>query len=195
MQRLIRVLALLYGILICLSATQAVTLAFAPGPHLFSPPAAFEKAWHHDGFPYGNSGKYCGIGGSHPNANNDSCSYTVRGMYVSAIYEKGVAFTFRMPAYDAADGWGNKYPSLTRYWDFLTSLIPSGAKRYACKTVSPSDQGGSARTCLYHYRFRGGLRGGGNTLIVAQYLNPDEGGDSGIVEPDDLHLGFMAVHK
>jgi hypothetical protein len=116
-------------------------------------------------------------------------------MYVSAIYEKGVATTFRMPAYDATDGWGNRHPSASYYWTFLTSLIPPGAKRYACKTVSPSDQGGSARTCLYHYRVQGSPSRVGETLIVGQYLNPDEGGDNGIVEPDDLHLGFMAVHK
>lgn len=185
-----------FSISLVLVASHAppTTLLAASHPHLVSPATALESAWSHDTSVLKNR-KYCVIGGTRVKAANDECNYHAGSIYVGAIFSAGQVWTYRLPAYDPSDGWGNRSPRSSRYWSFLVSLLPPGAKRYACKMVASSDQGGPARTCLYHYRFKGGLKGGGDTLVVAQYLSPSEGGDNGVVEPDEFHLGFGAVHS
>lgn len=183
------------SMLLVLGGNQIAAATSGPTrPRLFSSVKLIESRWRHDTSVYVNHKNYCAHGGARPDPSDDLCDYRAGAIYVAVTYGGGTAQEFRLPAFDPADQWGNKSPAAGRYWQFMTSLLPAGARKYACATVKPSDQGGPAHACLYRYHFGGASKWSGNTLIVAQYLDPSEGNDAGVVEPDISHMGFQAVH-
>jgi hypothetical protein len=155
-------------------------------PHLFGPRSSVEHSWSPD-YSLGGS-HYCqGSGGRQGSV----CEYQAGSMHIGAIYgPKNQVLTFRL--FQASNAIS------PRNWTFLVSLLPQGARLMKCGTVQKSDQGGPAKVCLYAYHFDyndGNLREHGTDLVVAQYLHPGSGGDFGVVEPDDFHLGFAAVQQ
>lgn len=168
--------------------------AASGGPHLFSSARTIEKAWSPDLTLYKDHRRHC-FGGLYPQQ-NDSCNYLAHGIFVGVQYINGRATHFGLPTYNPDDHRGNKQPSSGRYWAFLTSLIPPGAKQYACRIISPSANGGPVRVCLYHYPLRfpkGTAPRKGNTFLIAQYLNPNNLADNADMEIDTLNLGFDIV--
>jgi hypothetical protein len=54
-------------------------------------------------------------------------------------------------------------PDSPRYWSYLTSFLPAGALKKACRTIQKTGGlSGPARACLFSY--------GKNKILVAQYL-------------------------
>ena len=54
-------------------------------------------------------------------------------------------------------------PDSPRYWLYLTSFLPTGARKKTCRTIQKTGGlSGPARACIFAY--------GGSKILVAQYL-------------------------
>ncbi|MBV9280680.1 MAG: hypothetical protein JOZ41_11400 [Chloroflexi bacterium] len=136
----------------------------SPWPHLFAAKSLIDRVWRPDG----------------QGCIQYSCGYWYGGIHVTAGYDlHNRAIEFDTDRY--------RRPGDSKYWRFLTSLLPSGARLQACRSFkragAEDENMGPARACVYRY--------GGKPILVAQWLTahpPDTPPALGLVMWD---MGFI----
>jgi hypothetical protein len=147
-----------------LALIPAAGLQAAPWPRLLGSKSLVDRVWRADG----------------QGCIQYSCGYWYGGIHITVGYDD----RYRAIEFDT-DRYS--HPGSMKYWRFLTSLLPSGVRRTACKsfkrTGAEDENMGPARGCVYRYH--------GKQILEAQWLAanpPDRPPALGIVM---WNMGFI----
>jgi hypothetical protein len=132
---------LIMGCLLALIPTS--NLHAMPWPRLLATKQIVDRVWRGDGH----------------GCIQYSCGYWYGGIHITVGYDQ----QYRAVEFDTEH---YSRPGNTKYWRLLTSFVPVGARRTACKsfkrTGAEDENMGPARGCVYRYR--------GKQILVVQWL-------------------------
>jgi len=133
----------------------------ASGPRIGSSQASVDRGWRRDGAP-------C-IGGI--------CGYKVvyrQPLWIQVEYSHSQAISFQLGFDPDRFSSSGPSPAPKAYWNLLTSLLPSGARRTACRYIRKTGGNeGPASACMYGYH--------GKHILVAHYVTANSNLDIGRV--------------